>query len=190
MKVNKRSRSIPVQLTQPRRKSQEQLDAFEFCDPLRKYRRSFVGWRREGGKWAGGTELRRGHAAISRQRAIAQQMNEFIFFAQPENSWNAVAAGDPTFIREIAVFISVEENQVDHRRRGRDSRKHRTLSGTIAAPDAAEADHGHRADEACEQFALGTIERDSLELRMPIRRAFGIRCDIRIESKSLGMLCL
>ena len=41
-------------------------------------------------------------------------MHEFKFFAEPNDSWHAIASGNSYFVREIRMFVTVEENQVNH----------------------------------------------------------------------------
>ena len=68
---------------------------------------------------------------------------------------HAVAAIDAHLVRQVAVFIAVEQPQIDARRVGLgDALQQRALLHTVAAPDAADDQHLHVAHETGDELLL------------------------------------
>lgn len=106
----------------------------------------------DGARWA---ELARGDSAIAMDSAVTGGGAPVKIFGEKQNHRDAMATVHGDFVAQFGALVALDETQVDLA--GiyfGDALDQRTLLDAVAAPDAADDENVHLADEAAEEFAL------------------------------------
>ncbi len=169
---------IAVAGAEPRRKPENELRAFEFVEPFGRDGGDLAAFRRHETGRASGSQRFCGHPAIGREGSVAVARHLEPVFTQEYNHRNALTTVDRQPRADFGPGISVEEANVDLRRRLCEMIKNRAIVDAVPTPGSSQANHRHSSRKTIENSALFRAEREPRMHRGPAIALEGARVSV------------
>jgi len=166
---------VLIFLAEARRKAQHELHALDFVQPIGQRGVQFVFLRGDNAGGTHRTQPRAGQGAVAIDCAVACRRAQFVVFGKKLDHRDSAAGVDAQLRRQFAFLGALDEAQIDFGGIGFGyAVDQRALLYAIAAPDAAEDQDFHFADEAGEEVLLGFGQvRGVVDLRPAALLLFG-----------------